>query len=150
MLATPCWWGPARPKQLSISSVSRLDQPNYYAHFYFKESICPMSMKLSVKVCNRCYYFAKIFCMTFCSRDPKLNVYILYSKMGNIYTSKIKVFGLCHMSPPRRLRVKHFDLLKGNVRVRLAIEKEKRRILYKSVKLVSKKEVEWLVLTLLM
>ena len=31
------------------SSVLRLDQPNYYAYFYLKESICLMYMKLSRK-----------------------------------------------------------------------------------------------------
>ena len=32
-----------------LSSVLRLDQPNYYAYFYLKESICSMYMKLSRK-----------------------------------------------------------------------------------------------------
>ena len=31
------------------SSVLRLDQPNYYAYFYLKESICSIYMKLSRK-----------------------------------------------------------------------------------------------------
>ena len=31
------------------SSVLRLDQPNYYAYFYLKESICSMYMKLCRK-----------------------------------------------------------------------------------------------------
>ena len=33
----------------AFSSVLRLDQPNYYAYFYLKESICSMYMKLSRK-----------------------------------------------------------------------------------------------------
>ena len=32
-----------------FSSVLRLDQPNYSAYFYLKESICSMSMKPSGK-----------------------------------------------------------------------------------------------------
>ena len=37
-------------QSLFSSSVLRLDQPNYYAYFYLKESICSMYMKLSRKV----------------------------------------------------------------------------------------------------
>ena len=68
------------------SSVLRLNQPNYYAYFYLKGSICPMSMKLSRKF----VIGVVINSITFWSRDPKTtyNVYILYSKMRNIYTSK--------------------------------------------------------------
>ena len=32
------------------STVLRLDQPNYYAYFYLKESICSMCMKLRRKL----------------------------------------------------------------------------------------------------
>ena len=41
----------------------RLDQPNYYAYFYFKESICSKSTVLLL-ICQK-------FCLTFWSRDPK-------------------------------------------------------------------------------
>ena len=53
-------------QQNSFSSVLRLDQPNYYAYFYLKESICPMSMKFSRKfvigvAINSLKYFAAHF-----------------------------------------------------------------------------------------
>ena len=35
--------------QTGFSSVLRLDQPNYYAYFYLKESICSMYTKLRRK-----------------------------------------------------------------------------------------------------
>ena len=37
------------PVMPRASSVLRLDQSNYYAYFYLKGIICPMSMKLSRK-----------------------------------------------------------------------------------------------------
>ena len=38
-----------RVQELKVSSVLRLDQPNYYEYFYLKESIYSMYMKLSKK-----------------------------------------------------------------------------------------------------
>ena len=70
----PIFYGedPGGGQLTTYSSVLRLDQPNYYAYFYLKESICSMYMKLSRKfVISVVINLPKNFASHFWSRDPK-------------------------------------------------------------------------------